>query len=132
MGPRWSGGGVVEPGNGRGSVGHRVDSRESAKIAGRLRDVRCVYWKADSTLIGDTKGRGRVGAVGDRYGSKYCPNRQLIIGLGLTIRSCSACSIWGLSGPLCHLVRSLQTERYSTKDTLYQILTPEGKLYPSL
>ena len=37
-----------------------------------------------------------------------------------------------LSGPLCHLVHSLQTERYSTEDTLYQILTPEGKLYPSL
>ena len=37
-----------------------------------------------------------------------------------------------LSGPLCHLVRSLQTERYSAEDTLYQNLTPEGKLYPSL
>ena len=35
-------------------------------------------------------------------------------------------------GPLCHLVRSLQTECYSTEDTLYQNLTPEGKLYPSL
>ena len=37
-----------------------------------------------------------------------------------------------LSGPLCHLVRSLQTECYSAEDTLYQILTPEGKLYPNL
>ena len=37
-----------------------------------------------------------------------------------------------VSGPLCHLVRSLQTEHYSTEDTLYQYLTPEGKLYPSL
>ena len=30
----------------------------------------------------------------------------------------------GLSGLLCHLVRSLQTERYSAEDTLYQNLTP--------
>ena len=37
-----------------------------------------------------------------------------------------------VSGPLCHLVRSLQTERYSTENTLYLCLTPEGKLYPSL
>ena len=37
-----------------------------------------------------------------------------------------------LSGPLCHLVHSLQTEHYSTEDTLYQNLTPEGKPYPSL
>ena len=41
-------------------------------------------------------------------------------------------SVYLLSGPLCHLVRSLQTERYSTEDTLYQNLTPEGKLYLSL
>ena len=27
---------------------------------------------------------------------------------------------------------SLQTERYSAEDTLYQYLMPEGKLYPSL
>ena len=40
-------------------------------------------------------------------------------------------ALW-LSGPLCHLVPSLQTECYSTEDTLYQNLTPEGKLYPSL
>ena len=37
-----------------------------------------------------------------------------------------------MSGPLCHLVCSLQTERYSAEDTLYQNLTPEGKLYPTL
>ena len=37
-----------------------------------------------------------------------------------------------LSGPLCHLVRSLQTEHYSAENTLYQNLTPEGKQYPSL
>ena len=37
-----------------------------------------------------------------------------------------------VSGPLCHLVCSLQTERYSAEDTLYQYLMPEGKLYPSL
>ena len=37
-----------------------------------------------------------------------------------------------MSGPLCHLVCSLQTEHYSTEDTLYQNLMPEGKLYPSL
>ena len=36
-----------------------------------------------------------------------------------------------LLGPLCHLVHSLQTEHYSTEDTLYQYLTPVGKLYPS-
>ena len=36
-----------------------------------------------------------------------------------------------VSGPLCHLVRSLQTERYSAEDILYQFLTPVGKLYPS-
>ena len=36
-----------------------------------------------------------------------------------------------LSGPLCHLVRSLQTECYSTEDTLYQNLTPWWKPYPS-
>ena len=37
-----------------------------------------------------------------------------------------------LSGPLCHLVCSLQTECYFTEDTLYQYLMPEGKLYPNL
>ena len=37
-----------------------------------------------------------------------------------------------LSGPLCCLVHSLQTECYSAEDTLYQYLMPEGKLYPSL
>ena len=36
-----------------------------------------------------------------------------------------------VSGPLCHLVRSLQTERYSAEDTLYQNLTPWWKQYPS-
>ena len=36
-----------------------------------------------------------------------------------------------LSGPLCHLVRSLQTERYSAEDTLYQNLMPWWKPYPS-
>ena len=36
-----------------------------------------------------------------------------------------------VSGPLCHLVRSLQTERYSAEDTLYQNLTPWWKPYPS-
>ena len=40
--------------------------------------------------------------------------------------------IVGMSGPLCHLVHSLQTERYSSEDTLYQILKPEGNTYPSL
>ena len=39
---------------------------------------------------------------------------------------------WVVSGPLCHLVHSLQTEHYSTEDTLYQNLMPERKLYPSL
>ena len=39
---------------------------------------------------------------------------------------------WCMSGPLCHLVCSLQTECYSTEDTLYQNIMPEGKLYPSL
>ena len=38
---------------------------------------------------------------------------------------------WSVSGPLCHLVRSLQTERYSAEDTLYQTLTPWWKPYPS-
>ena len=38
---------------------------------------------------------------------------------------------WYLSGPLCHLVRSLQTEHYSAEDTLYQPLTPWWKPYPS-
>ena len=37
-------GGVVEPGNGRGLVGSRVDGRENAKMAERLRDMRCMYW----------------------------------------------------------------------------------------
>ena len=37
-----------------------------------------------------------------------------------------------VSGPLCHLVCSLQTECYSAEDTLYQNLMPEGKPYPSL
>ena len=36
-----------------------------------------------------------------------------------------------LSGPLCHLVCSLQTECYSAEDTLYQLLTPWWKQYPS-
>ena len=36
-----------------------------------------------------------------------------------------------LSGPLCHLVCSLQTEHYSAEDTLYQNLTPWWKQYPS-
>ena len=39
---------------------------------------------------------------------------------------------YNVSGPLCHLVCSLQTECYSIEDTLYQNLMPEGKLYPSL
>ena len=37
----------------------------------------------------------------------------------------------GMSGPLCHLVCSLQTERYSAEDTLYQLLTPWWKQYLS-
>ena len=37
----------------------------------------------------------------------------------------------GLSGPLCHLVRSLQTEHYSAENTLYQTLKPWWKPYPS-
>ena len=37
-----------------------------------------MYWLANSTLIGDTKGRGRVNAVGDRCRPKYCRDRQLI------------------------------------------------------
>ena len=36
-----------------------------------------------------------------------------------------------LSGPLCHLVHSLQTKHYSVEDTLYQLLTPWWKQYPS-
>ena len=43
----------------------------------------------------------------------------------------SGACIKNLSGPLCHLVRSLQTERYSAEDTLYQNLTPWWKQYPS-
>ena len=39
--------------------------------------------------------------------------------------------ILNLSGPLCHLVHSLQTERYSAEDTLYQNLMPWWKPYPS-
>ena len=38
---------------------------------------------------------------------------------------------WVVSGPLCHLVRSLQTEHYSAEDTLYQTLKPWWKPYPS-
>ena len=53
-------------------VGSRVDGRENAKIAGRSREMRYVYWLADSALIRDTKGRSRVGTVGDRYRSEYC------------------------------------------------------------
>ena len=65
-------------GNGRGSAGSRVDSRENAKIVRRSREMRYVYWSADSTPIGDTKGRGRVGTVGDRCRPEYCQDRQLI------------------------------------------------------
>ena len=37
-------GGVVKPDSGRGLVVSRADGRENAKIAGRLRDARCVCW----------------------------------------------------------------------------------------
>ena len=37
-----------------------------------------MYWSADSAPIGDTKGRGRVDAVGDRCRPEYCRDRQLI------------------------------------------------------
>ena len=64
--------GVVEPGSGRGSTGSRVDGRENAKIVRRSRETRYVYWSADSAPIGDTEGRDRVEAVGDRCRPEYC------------------------------------------------------------
>ena len=42
--------------------------------------MRYVYWSADSAPIGDTEGRGRVDAVGDRCRPEYCRDRQLISG----------------------------------------------------
>ena len=64
--------GVIEPSSGRGLTGSRVDGRENAKIVGRSREMRYIYWLANSALIGDTEGRGRVDTVGDRCRPEYC------------------------------------------------------------
>ena len=44
-----------------------------------------MHWSADSAPIGDTEGRGRVDAVGDRCRPEYCRDRQLIIGREISL-----------------------------------------------
>ena len=72
--------------------------------------------------------------------SSPLPCRQADLGGGLIYNVSGplchlVCSLqtecYSVSGPLCHLVRSLQTEHYSAEDTLYQTLTPWWKPYPS-